>query len=75
MLMTTPPPEEMDETIEVFPPPTMLTAQFCTLVVEQAINFLDNLSSLDSSYGISTSEIFQRRSRILPGSEIGRHLR
>jgi hypothetical protein len=52
-------------------------SQFCALVVEQAITFLDNLARLDSSAssGISTRELFERKSLILPNSVIGRHLR
>ena len=52
-------------------------SQFCALVVEQAITFLDNLASLDSpsSSQVSTKEIFERKSQILPNSVIGRHLR
>lgn len=54
----------------------MLMNQFCTLVVEQAITFLDNLATLDSpGSGTSTKEIFERKSRILPNSIIGRHLK
>src|SRR5271169_4515830 len=54
----------------------MLTLQFCALVVEQAIVFLDNLSTLDASpSALSTKEIFERKSQILPNSVIGKHLR
>jgi len=82
MNMTTHPTEHMDETIEVSYPQLsysifdMLTLQFCVLVVEQAIVFLDNLSTLDSSpSSLSTKEVFERKSQILPNSPIGRHLR
>jgi hypothetical protein len=56
----------------------ILTAQFCALVVEQAIMFLDNLATLDlpsSSSPFSTQQIFQQKSAILPNSIIGRHLK
>jgi hypothetical protein len=80
--MTTHPTEHMDETVEVSYPQLpyfifhMLIIQFCALVVEQAIVFLDNLSTLDSSpSSLSTKEVFERKSQILPNSAIGRHLR
>ena len=73
------PTDHMDETIEVLltsPTSHMLTVQFCILVVEQAITFLDNLSTLDSSGSkLSTKEVFEKKSEILPNSVIGRHLR
>jgi hypothetical protein len=54
----------------------MLTLQFCVLVVEQGITFLENLASLDSpSSSLTTVELFDRKSQILPNSVIGRHLR
>ena len=78
--------EQMDETVEVSPSsphissfpisPHMLTLQFCVLVVEQGITFLENLASLDSpSSSLTTVELFDRKSQILPNSVIGRHLR
>ena len=53
----------------------MLTLQFCVLVVEQGIAFLENLASLDSpSSSLTTEELLDRKSQILPNSVIGRHL-
>jgi hypothetical protein len=81
------PAELMDETIEVTSPepplfftpgPSMLTLQFCTLVVEQALLFLNNLSSLDrpaTASTLTTKEVFERKSQILPNSAIGKHLK
>jgi len=40
--------------------------------------FLDNLATLDlpsSSSPFSSKEVFERKSRILPNSKIGRHLK
>ena len=85
---TTHPTKNMDETIEVSDPPfpsfispslpSMLTIQFCVLVVEQGTAFLDNLATLDlpsSSSPFSTKDIFEQKSQILPNSIIGRHLK
>ena len=58
--------------------PSMLTIQFCVLVVEQGTAFLDNLATLDlpsSSSPFSTKDIFEQTTQILPNSIIGRHLK
>lgn len=75
------PTEQINEIVEapsVFDPymlAEMLTQQFSALVIEQAIQFLENLSNLDSSSSLfSTKEIFERKSKIIPNSAIGRHL-
>lgn len=52
--------------------------QFCALVVEQGMVFLDNLATLDlpsSLSPFSSKEIFERKSQILPNSTVGRHLK
>lgn len=79
VVMNSHPAEHMDETIKArltLPTSHMLTIQFCALVVEQAITFLENLSTLDSlGSKLSTKEVFEKKSQILPNSVIGRHLR
>jgi len=59
-----------------YEPSEMLTQQFCTLVIEQAITFLENLSTLDSSPSLlTTKDVFEHKSQIIPNSAVGRHLR
>ena len=75
------PTEQINEIVEVpsvldpYMPAEMLTQQFCALVIEQAIQFLENLSNLDSSTSLfSTKEVFECKSKIIPNSAVGRHL-
>jgi hypothetical protein len=71
----------MDETVEVLFPRFYQILEANTKVLYTGGGASDNidgesLSSLDSSNGcLSTKEVFERKSEILPNSVIGQHLR